>query len=52
MTDNMLSSPYLARVLWIMYEICLSYSILVTVIVTYALIPLAKKRAPKVTLTA
>ena len=48
MEDNVLLSPYLARILWVVYEICLSYSILVTVIVTYALIPLAKKRAPKV----
>ena len=46
--DGPLASPYLARALWVCYEICLSYSILVTVIVTFALIPMAKKRAPKV----
>eukprot|EP00619_Florenciella_sp_RCC1007_P000531 CAMPEP_0205903902 /NCGR_PEP_ID=MMETSP1325-20131115/388_1 /ASSEMBLY_ACC=CAM_ASM_000708 /TAXON_ID=236786 /ORGANISM="Florenciella sp., Strain RCC1007" /LENGTH=333 /DNA_ID=CAMNT_0053269607 /DNA_START=43 /DNA_END=1044 /DNA_ORIENTATION=+ len=45
--DGFLASPYLSRCLWVMYEICLSYSILVTVIVTFALIPMAKKRAPK-----
>ena len=45
---GILASPRLARLLWVIFEMGLSYSMLVTVIVTYALIPMTKKRAPKV----
>lgn len=51
-TDSgVLASPVVGRVMWVLYEACLSYSMLVTVIVTYLLVPLTLKRSPGSNLT-